>query len=156
MASDLTFSMRGVPTTVNWTEATWSLDPGTLQLKPATFRILKDIFGTKLIPHFLVYFGSWAEKITFEVNFPTDAAWKAFRKYVKNDSYFTNGTNYVSVQWGAAGDSFNGTWEDTESRPASVGNAGVGIWGPIRMTRKIPANTWEGTVDFYLGIVIQA
>ena len=153
MTSDLTLKNGAQTHTINVESISWSIDPGVLQLKPATFRILKDIFDNKLIPNFIVFFGGFLERITLDVNFPTDTAWKSFRKFMKNEAYFTNGTYGTYIQWGTTGDPFYGAWEDTTN---SYGNKGNGVIGRVSVSKNIPSGTWKGTVEFLFGQEIKA
>jgi hypothetical protein len=74
-----------------------------------------------------------------------------------NYSYFAsgvvNGTSRTYIEWGSAGDAFNGTWENTVmDNGVSTSNVlGKGLIGPVTVTKNIPSGTWKGTMTFYLG-----
>ena len=159
MTSDIRFytSNGSYEVHVNVTDIMWQLDPGIIQLQPATFAMLRTVFQDRLVPNMLIFFGKYSEKVVFEVNFPTDASWYSFRTFAKNSAYFSGkasqGGKYAAVEWGSTGDTFNGTWDNTTIDGLGTGsnNPGWGFFGPINVHKKIPSNTWEGTVTWYFG-----
>jgi hypothetical protein len=161
VTSDVKFTNGTDARTVNVEGITWVLDPAIVQLQPATFRVLQDMFDDKLIPNFLIFFGKFGEKLLLDVNFPTDDSWKSFRKFVKNKSYFktgiAGGALNTDIEWGSSGDAFNGSWEDTISdvnATATTSRRGTGAFGTINITKRIPSNTWAGTITWYFGVSV--
>ena len=109
------------------------------------------MLGNEKIPAFIIWFGKCVETVTFDLRFDSDTAFKAFRKVVKNDSFFLmrGSSEFLEFYWGGAGDPFYTGQNDVDNMDYYAGAI-----AKTSFSKDVKGGFWRGTATFLLGEII--
>lgn len=141
------------PVAVKCLGITNKIQPAVTVLNPATFRVLKDIFGEQQLTSMLVSWGKTVLIFTFELYFSNDTEYKDFLIFVLQSFYLTKSDGPLEFYWGGADDPFY-TGENTLKLGATDDKFGGLFLAPGSFTRDSKGGFWRGSIDFVLGETI--